>query len=182
MINTYYNILHIPYHYHTFHDALGIHGHIWRFPCAPVWTLFPELVDFFLERQRRSGSQCPPRWWLFVVEVSAVVSAPPRTENRVALTLKELKDRLHRRNHKVIADKEHVQDMDTYKHIDGDVDAHAATTGHCCGRRRWRRLTRAHADADTDALAKMLTRKQTKPMSTVEQGHVADILSRAHSE
>ena len=124
----------------------------------------------------------PPRWWLFVAEVSAVVSAPPRTENRVALTFMELKDRLHRRNHKVIADKEHVQDMDTYKHKDEDVDAHAATTGHCYGRRRWRRRTRAHADADTDALAKMLTRKQTKPMSTVEQGHVADTLSHAHSE
>ena len=123
-----------------------------------------------------------PRWWLFVAEVSAVVSAPPRTENRVALTLIELKDRLHRRNHKVIADKEHVQDMDTYKHIDEDVDAHAATTRHCYGRRRWRRRTRAHADADTDALAKMLTRKQTKSMSTVEQGHVADTLSHAHSE
>ena len=124
----------------------------------------------------------PPRWWLFVAEVSAVVSAPPRTENHVALTFVELKDRLHRRNHQVIADKEHVQDTDTYKHTDEDVDAHAATARHCCGHRRWRRHTRAHTDADTDALAKMLTREQTKPMSTVEQGHVTDTLSHAHSE
>ena len=85
-----------------------------------------------------------PRWWLFVAEVSAVVSAPPPTENHVAPTFVELKDRLHRRNHQVIADKEHAQDMDTYKHTDEDVDAHAATARHCCGHRRWRRHARSH--------------------------------------
>ena len=143
---------------------------------------FSRNLLIFLGTAKTLRQSVLPKWWLSVVEVSAVVSAPPRTEKRVALTFIELKDRLHRRKHKVIAGKEHVQGMDTYKHIDEDVDADAATTRHCCGRRRPCGRTHAHTDADTDALAKMLTREQTKPMSTIGRGHVADTVSHAHSE